>query len=146
MHLTVTSVATNETFMALNRFCNAVEAAINPSLAQENYGPIERFMLVIVAVEEVPEENLKFCAKHNKAGAYSHPFTKDKVKYFSLAVPFNPKDVVSVSTNNLWKSLIAEMIRVVANPVVKIPKGFDYERLAKKLLLDFEIFGRTTFD
>ena len=146
MHLTVTCVATDETVMALNRFSNTIETAINPSLAQVSYGTIGRFMLVIVSVEEDAEENLRFCEKHNKSGAYTHPFTKEKVKYFSLAVPFNPKEIVSLAEDNLRKRLISEMIEVMAKPAVKVPKGFDYDGLAKKLTLDLQILGAATFE
>jgi hypothetical protein len=142
MHLTVTSDSSEEAFKPLALFSNALERAANPLIVEESYGAVGRLMLVIVAVEEDAQENLACCKTHNKTGTYKHPITGERVRYFSLAVPFNPKEIVEKDESELRMRLIEKILEVMENPVVKIPKDFAYEELARKLRTPFQIFGR----
>lgn len=142
MHLTVTAVSSEEAFHQLALFSNALESAINPLIALESYGTIGRLMIVIVAVYASQEENLAFCKAHNKVGTYTHPVTKERVKFCSLAIPFCFEEIVRLPASELRKKLISEILAVMENPTPKMPKGFEYSRLANRLSLPLEIFAR----
>jgi hypothetical protein len=135
LHVTITSFSSEEAFLKLAKFSNSLESAINPLIQQESYGSIARLMLVVVAVEATQEENLAWCKKHNKIGTYTHPLTKDKVKYCSIAVPFGSDEIVSTSDGPLRRRLISEIVAIMANPVPKMPKDFEYSKLVNRLMV-----------
>lgn len=132
--------------MPLAKFSVALERAVNPLIKDESYGAIARLMLVVVAVYDDPDENLASSKNHNKSGTYKHPVTNERVKYFSLAVPFSPLEISSLSEQELRKKLIAKMVMVIEDPEVKISKGLEYERLAQRLNTLLRIFGEAAFD
>jgi hypothetical protein len=143
MHLTITSNSSEEAFRPLAIFANSLERVINPLIANESYGPIERLILVVVAVEDDEEENLALCAPHNKSGSYKHPITGERVKYLSIAVPVCPKEIVEAFESDLRKLLIERIIVAIEAPTVKIPKGFDYNDLVRRLITPLQVFERS---
>jgi ribosomal-protein-alanine N-acetyltransferase len=145
MHLTVTSCCSEEAHARLVDFSNSLQDALNPLIVDESYGSTERLMIVIVAVNATREENLAFCKGYNKAGTYTALITKEKVKYCSLAVPFGSDDVVNTPEGMLRRQLIDEIIRVMAHPVTKIPKAFEFARLAERLRLPLELYAQATY-
>ena len=145
MHITVTSISSQETNKKLNEFSADLEDSLNKYLSVDSFGPINRFMFVIVAVYEDAAENDRFCQKNNKSGTYKHPVTSERVKYFSIAVPYSPEKILSTDKEDLRKNLCSEIIRHIDNPQVKIPKGVEYERFSEKIKLALEIYSKSNF-
>jgi hypothetical protein len=145
MHITVTSVSSQETNQKLNKFSVHLEESLNDSLKDEDFGPISRFMFVVVSVFDDKEKNDFFLKKHNKSGTYTHPVTKEKVRYFSIAIPYSPTKILGSSEMELRKDLCAEIIHCIENRQVTIPKGVEYDRFAVKTKLAFANYGKYNF-
>jgi hypothetical protein len=147
MKIRVTSVTSSEKNKLVRNATVALEDKLNPVFANSSYGgEIEQFTAVIVAVYSDPPENNQFCKDHNKIGSYKHPFTQEKVKFISFALPFDPEFVEPMTEYQIRVAICPALLNRLRNPGVKIPKQFDYARFAEDLQVLLEIYRRATFE
>ena len=107
-----------------------LEQQIPPLFADKSYGcEIERFVAGFVAMGS-PEMNARNSKGDNKVGSYKDPFTGEKVKFMSFALPFDPKELVGKDQCQLEKLLCEALYHRLDAPNIKIPKDFDYETFA----------------
>lgn len=117
-----------------------MEDALNPAFASKTFGEIGRFMLVIVAVDSDSSENNRFVTGHTKIGSYKHPITSERVKFISLAVPFDPMILEPASPARRRQLVSDALMERLDNPPVKIPNSFNYERFVHEMRLALESY------
>ncbi|MQA37924.1 hypothetical protein [Rugamonas aquatica] len=140
MKIKISSVASEETIIPLNRFYTKLEDSLNNYFSKN---PSELvFMFVIVSVYDDKDENYKSCKGHNKSGKVTDPFSKEKFEYFSIAVPYEPRKVLALTEAELREDLCGEMICSLSNTSVKTPKGFDFDHFVSEVRLALEIYKR----
>lgn len=144
MHIRITSVSWEEIGERLGNASVALEDRLNPLLASRNYGEIERFMAVIVAVDSDPIENNRLATGYNKVGTYTHPTTGKRVKYISLALPFDPVVIKSAGSEQLLQLIVEALLNALENNSVKIPKSFHYSEFVKEMRCSLEVTNSST--
>jgi hypothetical protein len=98
---------------------------------------------VIVSASSEDAENNRLCKGYDKIGRISNPFTKQSIKSIGLAVPINADVLVEIGRIELRNIICAAALQKIANPVLRIPKDFDYEKFSHHLSAAIAGFSRT---
>lgn len=109
-------------------------------------GNVREFIVAIVAVEEDPDANNKFCAPSNKVGRYKDWRTHESVKFISIALSFDPVRIERMTKVQVVKDFCNALIIRLENIGVKIPSGFKYLEFVSKLRVTLETFEQTLDD
>lgn len=134
MKIRFTSVCSPEAGALFNPVTVALEDKLIPVFADRMFGDgIDQFVVVVIAVDADRDENAKFERKHHSVGRYKDVRTGDKVRFISIALPFNPDDVVAMTESELRSSLVAALLQRLKTPDLKIPKPFDYPAFVEQL-------------
>ena len=141
MKFRVTSVTDEESGALLRDATVAMEDWLNASLNDGKFGDgVDQFVVVVIAVDSDPEENLRWAKSHDKTGKYKNPFTGEGVRYISSAVVLPPSKVKELGEESILSFLCAATICRLASRPKRVPKGFDYERCAKAVSLALQVY------
>lgn len=140
MDIKITSVASDETIGPLNQFFTKLEDALNGYFRDKVYVGIDLFIIVIVSVDEDEENNLKWGKKHNASGSFINPFSKERTKYFSVAVHYPVEAVLQQDESQLRIGLCDAIAARLASTEVKVPKGFDLQHFVSEASMALEIY------
>ena len=146
MQIRVTSVASGEVGETLGVITVGIENALSPLVGPMRFDGVSQFIVVIVAVDSDRLENDKFVRAHNKTGHYRHPITSERVPYISIALPFDPVVLESMTEEQVRQVVCSTLLCQLDQPGVRIPKAFDYERFASTLRTAIEIYARSSFN
>lgn len=141
MNIRFTSVAAEEVGPVLGRITIAIQEALQPIFAEDSFGPIDLFMCVVVAVDTLPEGNEIFVRAHDKVGSFTNPFTGERQRYLSVALPFDPAKVGLMSDQEIFHSIYVALVARMQEPKLRIPKSFEYLSFSKKLLAAVALQG-----
>lgn len=144
MKIRITSVADEEATVAVREPTVAIENALNLFFKDKSYGSVGQFTVVVVAVYSDVQENDAFCKGHNKFGTLNNPFTSEKIKYLSIAIPFDPSLLCTKDSFDIKKDICTATSIRLRNVGMKIPKRFDFEGFVSDMELPLEILMRAT--
>lgn len=136
----VTSVTSSEVGELICNVTVALENELKPIFANDSYGGgVDQFVVVVVAVDSDTSVNEKFCKSHNRAGTDRHPITGEKVKYISVALPFDPQIIELMTEDQVRLAVCASLTSRLDNLGLKrMPKEFDYTKFATDLRVALE--------
>jgi hypothetical protein len=144
MQVKVVSIVAEDLAPLFREVTSSLEDALCPAFASKTYGGgIEQFSVFAVAVDPDESINAKFCAGYNKAGRYSHPLTHSIIRYISVALPFNPEAIATLTSEQVCWQLCESLIMRLEKPGIKVPKGFAFDTFAEDLRLALEIYLRS---
>lgn len=146
MHIVLTSDSWEDTNAILMKILMPLANALNSFFADQFYGKPERFMVVVVAVDSDAEINGKIAKKYNKVGNERHPVSNERVRYISVALPFDPVTILARTLIENKIAICEAIIQKVGNPEVRIPKEFDYLRFSSDLNDRLEILKRANLE
>lgn len=134
MKIRFTSVSSSEAAEICRNVAVALEDELMPIFAERTFGDgIDQFVVVMIVVDPDPKENAKFERKYHSVGRYKDMRTGDKVRFISIALPFNPDDVVAMTESELRSSLVTALLQRLQSLDLKIPKQFDYPAFVEQL-------------
>ena len=142
MYIRITCVTDEKAGQIINEILVAMQEAFNIFFPDRNYGDLEQFTVVVVAVDSDTAENDKFLKGFNKIGSFKNPFTQNKVKYIGFGIPFDPMAIEKMVDDQFKIALCDALLNRLDNPALKIPKNFDYNRFACDMKDRLEIFKR----
>ena len=143
MKFRVTSVTDEESGALLRDATVAMEDWLNASLSDGNFGEeVDQFIVVVIAVDNDPEENSRWAKSHDKTGKYKNPFTGEGVRFISSAIVLPPSKVQELGQESILSFLCAATIRRLALRPKRVPKGFDYERCSKAVSLALQVYAQ----
>lgn len=136
MKIKFTSVSSQEVSSLLRNVTVSLEDELKPEFLEKSFGHgVDQFVAVVVAVDPSPSENEKFRKQYHSVGKYKDVVTKEWVKFISVALPFDPEHLISMSEQNVRLELIAALLDRLDNMDLNIPKQFDYKKFAAQLHL-----------
>jgi hypothetical protein len=134
MRFRVTSVAGSEESACLNVVTVKLEDQLNAELGPLAFGSnIGQFTLVVVAVYNEPEQNEEWCKGHRKLATAKNPFTREAVRYLSVAVPLAPRKVMAAKGAALERLVASAAARVLAKRPSRLPAGLDFSLLSRSI-------------
>jgi hypothetical protein len=140
MHVKISSIAAENVAALFRQVTSALEDALSPAFLEKFYGgDVEQFSVFAVAVDSDKAINARFCLGYDKAGRYRHPLTRLTICYISFALPFNPESVVAMTYEKVYRQLCISLLARLAEPSIKMPKGFDFDSFAADLRIALEI-------
>jgi len=141
MRFRVTSVTDEEAGSIIRDATVKMEDWLNAALGDGDFGTsVEQLVIVVVCVDDDPEENSRFAAKHNKTGRYKHLLTGESVSYISFAVQLAPVVVLPLSLPSLLSRISESAIHQLSVRPKRIPKGFDYDRCSEAVSKTLAVF------
>lgn len=141
-----TSICSSEVALLCRNVTVALEDKLIPLFADRTFGEgIDQFVVVVIAVDADQEENAKFERKYNSVGRYKDIRTGENVRFMSIALPFNPDEVVAMTQSDLCSSLVAALLRRLKTPNLKIPKRFDYRTFVECIMESLENGNKSKF-
>jgi hypothetical protein len=140
MKIKLTTISSEEAGEILGEFCIELEKALNGYCGAKEYGPLNMFVIGIIAVDDDVQENLKFGRTSNASGTTTHPFTREKQKYFSIAVYYSPTKIVELRRQQLKVALCGAIMEELTTTSVKVPKGFELDELVGDIRIAMEIY------
>jgi hypothetical protein len=140
MKVEISSIAAEEVAGVLRDATNNLEDALQPALADRFYGAgVEQFSAFAVAVASDRAENDRFCRDVDKAGRLKHPISGVWIKYVSLALPFDPAELLGLDAAAVERAFCDKLLARLDSPAIRLPKGFDYESLVDDLTVALNI-------
>jgi hypothetical protein len=131
MKFCVTSVANDETASLLRDQTADLDALLNSVLGEWQFGDgIDQLTLVIVSVDDDPQENTRWAVPHNKLGAFTHHISGQRVRFLSLSALVPPNELLR-STSAASSALIRHAVlgKLSARPE-RLPSGYNFQDLA----------------
>jgi len=134
MKLRVTSITVSDVGEQINSVTTALEDLLRPVVAAQDYGGgIEQFAVFFVSVDSDSVENERYCRANNRAGRYKDIVTGKMVSFVGLAIPVDPKTVLSSSREALQQLLQGLLFEELETPAYTLPKKFNRQRLLADL-------------
>jgi hypothetical protein len=134
MKLRVTSITAPEVGELINSVTTVLEDRLRPVVEPNDYGGgIAQFAVFFVSVDSDPIENERYCCANNRAGRYKDLLTSKMVSFVGIAVPVDPKVVLSSPREVLPQLLEALLLDELASPAYAMPKKFDRQHLLADL-------------
>lgn len=134
MKLRVTSVTASEVGELINSVTTSLEDRLRPLVEQQDYGGgIQQFAVFFVSVDSDPLENERYCHANNRAGRYKDILTGKMVSFVGIAIPVDPKRVLSLPREALPEFLQGLLLEELEAPAYALPKKFDHQRLLADL-------------
>jgi len=142
MKFRVTSVADESCGTKINDVTVKLEDWLNAVVADADFGAsLDQFMIVVVAVDDDPDNNGRFAGPWNKLSNTLNPFTGLKVKSLSLSVEINP----SIATESTFQDLLRHITQAVQRKLScrpkRLPSGFDFPRVSRAVSVALEAFA-----
>ncbi|MCL2658868.1 MAG: hypothetical protein FWD62_15970 [Betaproteobacteria bacterium] len=138
MRIRVTGIlASEEIFRIVNHAMVVLEDKLTPLFANRSYGGnIDQLTVFVIAVDSDISENERRSKACNRVGSFKDMMTGEKVRDISIALPFNP-DVIETMTGEQFYAAICAALISRSNDlgVKRLPKDFDRQ----KFMLDLHI-------
>lgn len=133
MKFRFTSVVTEDFSEIVRNVTVGMQNDFNESLSGFSFGNgIDQFTCVIVAcVGESLKD--KFREQHDKVGTYKHPFTKEKVRFMSVAIVFDSIELEGNTEEALTDMFGVALIKKLNSLPYTIPKGLDFEMFLREI-------------
>ena len=146
MKMTFTGVTSSEVSDLISNVAVAFENKLKPIFVNTTYGGgVDNFVVVIVSVSSNISENEKFCKSHNRVGTDSHPVTGEKIRYVSVALPFDPELIESRTGDQVREDVCVALKNRLNNIGLKrIPKEFDFLKFSEDLQASLDSVGKQT--
>jgi hypothetical protein len=134
MKLRVTSITVSDVGEQINSVTTMLEDLLRPVVEAQDYGGgIEQFAVFFVSVDSDPVENERYCRANNRAGRYKDILTGKMISFVGLAIPVDPKTVLSSSREALQQILQGLLVAELETPAYTLPKKFNRQRLLADL-------------
>lgn len=144
MDIKVVSIAAESVAPMYRNVCATLEDTFRSVFSGLDFGgDVKEFIVAIVAVEEDPDANNKFCTPSNKVGRYKDWRTHEPVKFISIALPFDPVRIEGMTEVQVVRDFCNALIIRLENLGVKIPRGFKYSEFSSKLRETLETYAQT---
>lgn len=139
MRIEVTSVAHSEVHGLVCDITNLLEDELRPMIKDCDYGGgVQLFVVSFISVSSDPLDNKRFCVGNNHTGRYKCHFTGETVRFVKIAVPVDPKIVLSTPRSELLKLFEALLVEELIEPAYALPKKFNRQQLLLDLKSGFE--------
>ena len=120
-----------------------LEDALNSAFKDESYdGEIGQLTVNIVAVDADASENAKWSKPRNKVGSFQDPFTDKRLKYISIALPFDPTALEGLGDRQILHCVCEELTVRLDNIGVRLPKTFKHQIFFDKLKTMLRIYDQ----
>ena len=147
MNISVVSYVSDSVAEIFRDIAEDFEKAFRPHFLNDDFGAdISEFIIGIAAVDSDVELNNKFCKGNDKVGSRKHWLSQEVAKYMSIALPMDPDKIEKMTKAEVRRAFCEALIEKLKNPVVKIPKKFDYARFVEKMDTALQIYARATFE
>jgi hypothetical protein len=107
---------------------------LNGYLIDKFYGAeVKQFTVVLVAVDSDLLLNSKLAEKYNKTGSYKDLLTGEKIKYFSIGLPFDYLVIASMNAFELNNLICNALINRLNDSTIsrgRLSKEFNYKNFA----------------
>ena len=134
MKLRVTSITASEVGELINSVTTRLEDRLRPVVEPKDYGGgIAQFAVFFISVDSDPIENERYCTANNRAGRYKDLVTGKMVSFVGIAVPVDPREVLSSPREALPQLLEGLLLDELDSPAYAMPKKFDREHLLEDL-------------
>jgi hypothetical protein len=136
MKICFSGIAWTDVGTVFSKFAVPLESEFNDTFSHFSYGgEVDQFIGVLVAVDSMVDatQNAKFLSKNNKSGSFKHLLTREKVKFISIAIPYQHEGLEGKTESQLMKIFCADLYKKLDNPEIKIPKGFDYKKFTEDM-------------
>lgn len=130
MKLRITSITTSEVGSLISGVTTKLEDRLCPTIDNQDYGGgIHQFALFFVSVDTDPLENEVYCRANNRISKYKDIATGKMVSFISVAIPVDPKCVLSMSHDMLYELFEQLLLDKLKSPPHEFPKRFDQQKL-----------------
>lgn len=134
MKLRITSITASEVGEVINGVTTGLEDRLRPLVEQRDYGGgIQQFVVFFVSVDSDPLENERYCIANNLTSKYKDILTGKMVSFVGIAIPVDPKRVLSSSKESLSGLLQDLLLEELEAPAYALPKKFDRQKLLTDL-------------
>lgn len=147
MDIKVVSIASESVAPMYRNVCATLENTFQSAFSGLDFGGnVKEFIVAIVAVEEDPDENNRFCGPSDKVGRYKHWRTHEPVNFISIALPFDPVSIERMTKEQVVRDFCDALKIRLENIGVIIPSDFKYLEFASRLRGTLETFAQTLND
>jgi hypothetical protein len=101
---------------------------------------LDQVTMVIVSVEDEPEQNERWAKSHRGLGRPKNPYTGETYTNLSFAVAISPSKFDGANLEKALRVASSAFIQTVIERPNRVPKGFDYERFANGLAAALSAF------
>lgn len=134
MKIRITSIAWQGLSDSIGSITVEMEDALSKLFKGLSFGAgIDQLTVVIVSVSSEDSENDRISEGYNKIRRLRHPVTHEQIKSIGLGIPFNYNVVSEMSRSDLRKVICCSVLRKIAKPDIKIPRGFNYEEFSERI-------------
>jgi hypothetical protein len=144
MKVRITSISWRGVSDSVRSITTEMENTLSKLFKELSFGGgIDQLTMVIISASSDDAENNRLCKGYNKIGRLRNPVTKQAIKSIGLAIPINSEILEGISRPELRKIMCASILNRIANPDLRIPKDFDYERFSQHLSAAIATFSHT---
>ncbi len=142
MRIGVTSVADPDVSKKVGDVTVHLEDALNGFFLGKSYGAIDMFVAVVISTD-IPQELIdRFIEAHHKVSTMKNPFTSERIKTVSFALPFDHNLIQRATSSKVRQLVCKALIERLDNHGLKIPKTIDFREFADNMKLAVEIYAR----
>jgi hypothetical protein len=137
----VTSITAEEVAPYVRDVTVKLREWLNASMSDGDFGGhLDQVTMVIVSVEDEPEQNERWAKSHRGLGRPKNPFTGETYTELSFAVAIPPSKFDGADLEKALRVASSAAIQTVLDRPKRVPKGFDYERFAKGLSAALNVY------
>lgn len=126
-------ISSSEVSELLGDVSNVLEMEMASLSELSEWGDVfDSFVIGLIAVE-AGAGNDGFVKRNHRTGRFTHPITKEKVKYLSIALAYDPEAIKHLDVATMRHLVVLDLFERLENINIKIPKEFDFQKLVLML-------------
>ncbi len=134
MRFHVTSITATEVAPCVRDVTVKLRELLNAAMSDGDFGGhLDQVTMVIVSVDDEPEQNERWAKSHRGLGRPKNPFTAETYTELSFAVTISPSKFDGTNLEKALRVASSAFVQTILKRPKRVPKGFDYERFAKGL-------------